>query len=450
MSYSDFMKDRIAFVEIDRNTIAALAEFKPEIEKALPGILKQFYDHIKKWPNLASMFKDQSRMDYARLAQQSHWMHLFDAKFDENYIQSVRKIGLVHSRIGLEPTWYIGAYAFTLNHLYAHASGHYQSLFSPAKAREKTACLLRAINQCVMIDMDVAITVYLDENKNTYNKKLNVLGESFESNIGNIIQGVSASSTELENNAGALTQVAAQTSTSASSVALSAEQAAGNVASVSSATEEMSASISNVERLAQSSFEASNEAVEETRQSMEMMADLNAAIHKIEEITALITTIAGQTNLLALNATIEAARAGEAGKGFSVVATEVKNLATETAKATEDIRKQVADILVKSDATAQSIEKVRNVIQNVNAVSRDTAESVSQQRQAVDEIARNVDQASYGTTEITRSIKGISEAALQTGQSADQVLAAVRNLLQQNKTLNESVSGFMDELKSGS
>lgn len=448
MKPPDLLKTRLEFIQINQETINVLSEYRTDLIEILPGVLEEFYAHIKKWPYLASMFKDDSRMDYARKAQQSHWARLFDGKFDEDYVQSVRKIGLIHSKIGLEPTWYIGAYSFTLNHIYADVAHRFYSRFSPSAAQKKTADLMAAINKCAMIDMDIAISVYLEENKNVYNRKLNMLAQTFEGQIGGIVEAVSIDSMELETSAQSLTKAASLTSLNATDVAAATEEASSNMASVSSATEQLSASIANIESLANDSFKASSDAVSETKLSMESMLNLNSAIHRINDITALIAAIAGQTNLLALNATIEAARAGEAGKGFSVVATEVKGLATETTKATEDIRAQVTEILGKSDVTVQSIERVRSVIENVNFVSKDTAEAVSQQKLAVDEIARNVDQVASGTSEVSQKISSISEAALQTGKSAEGVIEAATRLSAQNRNLKESVQGFITDIKS--
>lgn len=446
---AETLKNRVSFVEIDQETLDALEEFRPALKNTLPDILAEFYAHIAKWPKLAGMFKDQSRMDYARATQEKHWMHLFDARFDSEYESSVKKIGLVHSRIGLEPTWYIGAYAFTLNRLYAAAAMQYKSHLSPEKAQEKTARLIRALNQCVMIDMDMAISVYLDENKRTYEERLEKLTQEFESTIGEIVDGVSSASTELEASAESLVSMSEQTSRGSESVAASSEEASTNVSAVSSATEEMSASISHVAEMAKKSFQAADLASKETETSVTAMGQLKEAIEKVSQVTELISVIAGQTNLLALNATIEAARAGEAGKGFAVVASEVKSLATETAKATEDIREKISQITTKSAEATTSLESVKTAIHDTKEVSRGTAEAVDQQKEAVNEIARNVEEASNGTNEISRSIIGISEGSQGVNQAASGILEAARDLAQQGTVLRDAVESFITNLKKG-
>jgi methyl-accepting chemotaxis protein len=449
MTHSPLLHDRISFIGIDNSTKESLREYYPELEKALPSILEMFYGHIKKWPDLAAMFKDPSRMDYARSAQQAHWLKLFSARFDEDYATSVRKIGLIHSKIGLEPTWYIGAYAFTLNHLYQNAAHQYRSLLSPQLAQEKTGLLMRALNQCVMLDMDMAISIYLEENKKSYNQKLNELAQHFETKVGTIVNGVSSAATELEASAGILSQMADRTAGHADSVAAASEEASTNVAAVSSATEEMSASIAQVADMANKSSKSSQIASDEADQSVKIMNELEESINKINSVTNLITGIAELTNLLALNATIEAARAGEAGKGFAVVASEVKALATQTSKATEDIKAQITDILSKSHAAAKSIEAVKDVIADVRNVSSDTAAAVDQQKEAVIEIARNVEQASIGTREISSSVISISQAAQENGNSAEQVLGAVSELAIQSTNLRSAVQQFITDIKSG-
>jgi len=442
------LAERLAFVGIDPDTRAALAAFLPSLERELPGILGKFYDHLRQWPQLAGMFKGgQPMMDRARNAQQEHWLNLFSGRFDASYAASVRRIGLVHSRIGLEPRWYIGGYAFTLNHLYALAVRSQSSRVNPAAAQAKVAGLVRALNQAVMLDMDLAISIYLDENKAAYDTKLHTLTASFEASVKAVADDIANAAGALQSTAERMSATSEETTRQSTAVAAASEQATQNVQTVASASEELSASIREIGSQAVQSSERINAAAAQANQSNVQMEGLAEAARKIGDVVKLINDIAGQTNLLALNATIEAARAGDAGKGFAVVASEVKALANQTARATEDIAAQVKAIQDATTASAKSIHDVSETIGRVNETASAISAAVEEQGAATQEIARNVQQAAQGTQEVSANIAGVSQAAQETGAAATQVLASARELSASGSSLKSQVESFLTQVR---
>ncbi|MHA1598339.1 MAG: methyl-accepting chemotaxis protein, partial [Alphaproteobacteria bacterium] len=185
----------------------------------------------------------------------------------------------------------------------------------------------------------------------------------------------------------------------------------------------------------------------ETERSNEQVQGLATAAQKIGEVVELISDIAEQTNLLALNATIEAARAGDAGKGFAVVASEVKNLANQTAKATEEISAQIGGIQGATRDAVEAIGGITSIIDEINEITSAIAAAVEEQGAATQEIARNVEQASAGTSEVTVNITGVNQAADDTGKAATEVLSAVGTLTTQSDKLSKEVSGFLKDIK---
>ena len=185
------------------------------------------------------------------------------------------------------------------------------------------------------------------------------------------------------------------------------------------------------------------QAVEQVDRTDTTVTGLVQAAEKIGEVVNLISDIASQTNLLALNATIEAARAGEAGKGFAVVASEVKNLANQTAKATEEIGQQIAAMQTATGDSVQAIRGIGETIKQISEVTTAVASAVEEQGAATQEISRNVQQASAGTQEVSSNITGVSQAATQTGTAAGQVLSAARELAQQGQQLNTEIESFL-------
>jgi methyl-accepting chemotaxis protein len=443
MAPANELVESLNFVGFNGDSAEALRDFYKDIEALLPDVLTMFYEHLSGWPNLNAMFSDQKRRDHAKHEQHKHWLKLFKGTFDADYAASVKRIGLVHSRVGLEPSWYIGAYSFVLSHFYRII------LHGRINKRDgdKMYKLIKAINQCVMIDMEQAISVYIAENKKTYQEKLNNLSSSFESSVADIVTGVSSATIELEASANSLSKTVATTSLRAASVASASEEASSNAANVAAASEEMAASIKNLSSLANESAKVAKDAVCESVTAVQAMQTLQNAVGQISEVVDLISGISKQTNLLALNATIEAARAGEAGKGFSVVAAEVKSLATQTGQATEDIRKKINEIEVTTKTASDSLGTVQKIINHLERIADSTSDSIVQQNAVVGEISANIQQTAGTSKEINKNINDISGGAAETGNAASMVLDTVKELARQTEAMRSSVQNFITTLK---
>jgi methyl-accepting chemotaxis protein len=270
--------------------------------------------------------------------------------------------------------------------------------------------------------------------------------ENFERNMKTAVQSVSAAATELQSSAQVMENTASTTSEQATAVAAAAEEASTNVQTVAAAAEELSSSIGEITRQVTQSTQVAANAVNEADRANQMVQGLVESSQKIGEVVALITDIAEQTNLLALNATIEAARAGDAGKGFAVVASEVKNLANQTAKATEEIGTQIGGIQTATGDAVEAIKSIGGTIDEISSISSTIAAAVEEQSAATQEIARNVEQASAGTSEVTSNISGVTVAAGETGHAAGEVLSAANELSQQGELLGKEMDAFLVEV----
>jgi methyl-accepting chemotaxis protein len=269
------------------------------------------------------------------------------------------------------------------------------------------------------------------------------MAQQFETSVGSVVETVSAAADEMQTTAQSVSATAEQTSRQATTVAAAAEEASTNVQTVASAAEELTSSISEISRQVSQSTQIAGAAVAEVQGANEKVQGLATAAQKIGEVVALITDIADQTNLLALNATIEAARAGDAGKGFAVVASEVKNLANQTARATEEISAQIGGIQGATEDAVTAIGSIGGIINQINEITSAIAAAVEEQGAATQEIARNVEQAAQGTTEVSSNITQVTQAASDTGSSATQILDAAGEMSRQSGTLENEVQKFL-------
>ena len=435
--------DRVAFMGVTPAVRAELRGFWPVVRRELPAILESFYAHALRVPRLAALVG--SRTDALKAAQGRHWERLFSGSFDDGYRDSVRMIGEVHARIGLEPRWYIAGYNHVLGQLVALAGRTHR--FGGRRA----AAVAAAVTTAVMLDMDVAISVYLDgksesETRGRADRMAQVSGD-FSATAQALVVGLAGAATELQSTAEGLAASAQAAVGQSAAAAELSEMTSGNVETVAAAAEELSASIAEISRQVAQATQVATRAAADAERTDAVVGALAEGARRIGDVVGLISSIAGQTNLLALNATIEAARAGDAGKGFAVVASEVKALAMQTARATEDIAQQVGQIRSATDEAVGAIHGIAGVIGEVRGISTAIAAAVEQQGAATQEIARNVAEAATRSGQVSRNIAGVSAGAGEADAAAATMLSAANEVSSQAETLRAAVDGFVGTLR---
>jgi methyl-accepting chemotaxis protein len=271
--------------------------------------------------------------------------------------------------------------------------------------------------------------------------------DEFEAAVGSIVSNVSASAVQLEEAAGTLTRTADTTQSLSTQVAGASEEASSNMQSVATATEELSASVDEIGRRVRDSNRIAEAAVLQAQQTDDRIGKLSRAAQEIGDVVKLITAIAEQTNLLALNATIEAARAGDAGRGFAVVAAEVKSLASQTAKATDEISSHISGMQGATQESVAAIKEIGGTIGQISSIASAIASAVEQQSGATQEIARNVQSVAQGTHQAAANIMQVNRGASETGIASGEVLNSAKTLSSESLRLREELERFMGNIR---
>ncbi|MHC2277913.1 methyl-accepting chemotaxis protein [Bradyrhizobium diazoefficiens] len=269
----------------------------------------------------------------------------------------------------------------------------------------------------------------------------------FESTVRSALDNLAQSANSMQSTAQSMSTTADQSNALVNAVASAAEETSVNVQTVSSGTEQLSSSIAEISRQVVTSAGIAKKAVDEAGATDATVQSLADSASRISVVVDLIQTIASQTNLLALNATIEAARAGEAGRGFAVVASEVKSLASQTAKATEEIRTQIASMQDVTTSAVGAIQGIGRIIGEINDVTTTIAAAVEEQGAATREIARNIQHAAGGTSEVSSNIVGVSTASAEAGAAASEVLGASDALRREADLLRGEIDAFLNSMR---
>ncbi|RTL52214.1 MAG: globin-coupled sensor protein [Bradyrhizobiaceae bacterium] len=440
---------RLKFAMIDAAAGDTLRASKSFVLAQLDPLLDRFYDHVAQFAETAKFFKSREHMMHAKDMQMKHWGIILDARFDDVYETSVTKIGEVHNKFGMEPRWYIGGYNILVAGLLDAIAQRMPAggLFDARGTAQRKAALQQAIVKAALLDMDIAIAVYIEAGRRDRKDMLQRLARDFEKAVGGVVEVVAQAATELELAAKSMTDAAERSASQSRIVAGASHDASSSVRAVAVAAEELTGAIGEISRQVNESARMSEQAVYAADQTGASMGRLSESAQKIGAIVDLIANIAAQTNLLALNATIEAARAGVAGRGFAVVAQEVKSLAEQTSKATAEIAAQIGGIQSSTSESVQAISGITGVIRSINEVSSVIAAAVEEQGAATNEISRNVQQAAQGTGEVSKIIGEVTTAAGETGAGAKQVLAAAAGLSQQSELLRGEVLKFLETVR---
>jgi methyl-accepting chemotaxis protein len=471
--------EKLAFVGMDKAQRERLSALKPLIEKSVGPALDRFYTQAKSNPETARHFRDASHIEHAKQKQVVHWGMIATGKFDDDYIEGVTRIGKVHAKLGLEPKWYIGGYSLILEELITHIIATEIKGFGAGKKADKAGKDVAAVVKAALIDMDYAISVYLDElseeRAKSENERARLKAEQ-DAALAALDRALTTLATGdlrsaiTENLCADFDGLKSKFNTAVSKlneafldISSSITQSASDTRELSGATDDMArrteqqaaaleetaAAIEQISTISKQSAERTKEARElvsqtsdQAAQSGQTVSQAIAAMGKIEEsskkITQIITVIdeiSFQTNLLALNAGVEAARAGEAGRGFAVVAQEVRELAQRSASAAREIKELIE-------------ASFRDVLTGVELVNKtgEALGSIGSQVQTISEHFVTISQAAQeqttGISEINSSVNAMDQITQQNAAMVEQTNAATQNLLGINQTLAELASRF--------
>ncbi|MGK2741583.1 protoglobin domain-containing protein [Tepidicaulis sp. LMO-SS28] len=430
----------LGFDEERRRSIrAAFEAVKPE----LPQIIARFYERMLANLETATILGNPTGIARLKAAQVNHWTALFSAKFDEEYAQRAVAIGAAHLRVGLEPRLYIAGYSF----IQGEISEMLVKTFR--KKPEVMAKYLSAVQAAIMLDMDLAISAYIDQGEEKRRADLNAVAEQLETTIQASVDQVTENMRRTSEVSEYIHHHLSNVDRQTQSVTQATRETSENISRVAAATGELTVTEQEIQSQVARCADVARGAVAEVVNASQRMTGLTDASDQIGAAATLISDIASQTNLLALNATIEAARAGEAGKGFAVVASEVKALATQTTKATEEITGYVSAIQRSSGEVSSAVDGIQQTIQAVEEIADAIRISAQEQARANSEIGVNVQHSADSTREVSSAMQTVSGDVADVNGRADELAEISRRLSEDIAALRGTVGSLVSKLRTG-
>jgi methyl-accepting chemotaxis protein len=438
-------REIVDFLDIDSDVKQRLPEVWKILSPKLPGVLERFYQKLAQKSDLQGLIGAAGNIDRLKKAQYDHWELLFSGDVGQEYFDRVYRIGVAHQRIGLEPKWYMSGYNFVLAEISDILSAQ-----GMRKMRRSFADMT-VVSRVIFLDMCLAISVYSDlemKARAARSERIDELVRQFEGVSREAIALVLQKAKQIESEANRMAKSADDSSKGSLDVASAAARANQNITAVAAAAEELAQSAAEIGQQTSMSQSVADEAQHEAQRSNERVQSLAEAAEKIGDVVNLINDIAGQTNLLALNATIEAARAGEAGKGFAVVASEVKNLANQTARATEEISRQISSV---QDATNDAVGAIGGIVKTISRMSEigtAIASAIEQQQAATQEIASNATTVTEDAKTVTESVGDLTKTSASSFATAIKVLWSASDLREPVSGLEGEVGQFISGVRS--
>lgn len=481
MSAQDPLQQRLEFINFDARTQAALRELKPLIGKAIGPALEAFYEKLRKTPEKRRFFRDEAHMSGAKSRQEQHWEIISGADFGETYVRAVKAIGQTHARLGLEPRWYIGGYALVTERLvHALVKDHWPSLLQRSKGgADGTAEALSALMKAVMLDMDCAISGYLDaldeerrraeaarqEAERRTTEAMKVTAKSLERlaagdlasridadlaaefqqlkiDFNSAVVGLREAIAAVARSTQGIKSGAEEIAQASDDLSRRTEKQAANLEQTAAALELLTASVkqtaagageaSKVVATMKTDAQASGDVV---KQAVSAMGEIETSSRQISKIIGVIDEIAFQTNLLALNAGVEAARAGDAGRGFAVVAQEVRALAQRSAEAAKEIKALIA-------ASSAEVGVGVNLVRQTGASLQRIIDRVAGVDSLVAEIAASAKEQSGSLNEVNIAVNQMDQLTQQNAAMVEQATAAIHSLRGETDELARHVAKF--------
>lgn len=481
------ISDRLDFLQIDEKTKEDVRRLKPVVRERMPRALERFYEHIKRYPQTSRFFASPEIITSARARQISHWDVIVEGEFGDDYFHRVSTVGQTHARIGLEPRWYIGAYALVLEDLIRAAitdHGKGRAWLSRTSDTDQLASSLASLSKVVLLDIELAVSVYFEaaekarlaaEEKQaviaseaietSQREVVHLFGDAFDrlatgdlgvrvdktvppafermkTNFNDTVAKLADTMATIKLAANEAGATSATIKTGADDLSSRTEEQASALEETAATAEQMAASVKASAQAARQAADLADRAMNNARsggdiavQAVEAMAAIEQASHKIADIIRVIDDIAFQTNLLALNAAVEAARAGDAGRGFAVVASEVRTLAQRSGEAAKDITNLIAS---SNDQVIKGVSLVRRAGEALTQIVADSAAVSS----TILDISAATSQQATGVDEMSQAVAQLDQMTQQNAALAEESASAATAMSSELAGLNTLVASF--------